>query len=113
MTTPRNLDRRTVLKLAAVAGAAAASPLRLFGADAKSATRTVTDYLETLRKSDHGYGWPDQEISHLTPAFHAIGAYHVLKQTPPEKDVLIEFVRTHHPREIKKLEQERRIYDWQ
>src|SRR4051812_35060200 len=115
MNTP-NVSRRTVLKLAAVAGVAAASPLRVFGADGKSgasAPRTITDYLETLRKSDHGYGWADQEISHLTPTFHAIGAYHVLKQTPPEKDALIEFVRTHHPREIKKLEQERRIFEWQ
>jgi hypothetical protein len=42
-----------------------------------------------------------------------IGAYRVLKQTPPQKDALIEFVRTHHPRELKKLEQERRIFEWQ
>src|SRR4029078_6071560 len=36
-----------------------------------------------------------------------------LKQTPPKKDALIEFVRTHHPRALKKLEQERRIFEWQ
>ena len=105
-----------MLKLVAVAGAATACPLRMFaqtGGAPAGAARTIATFLETLRKSDHGYGWPDQEISHLSPTFHAIGAYRALGLTPPDKDALIEFVRTHHPREIKKLEQERRIFEWQ
>src|SRR3954471_545057 len=107
-----NITRREVLKGFAIAGAAAALPLTTRGAAAPS-TRAITDYLETLKKSGSGYGWGDQEISHLTPTFHVIGAYRVLKQTPPSKDALIAFVRTHHPRELKKLEQERRIFEWQ
>jgi hypothetical protein len=105
-----------MLKLIAAASAASASPLRVFGqankASAPSA-RAITAYLETLKKSDDGYGWGDQEISHLTPTFHVIGAYRALGQTPPNKDRLVQFVRTHHPRELKKLEQERRIFEWQ
>jgi hypothetical protein len=114
--TPSDFNRRAMLKLVAVAGAASATPLRMFGQAAKTAAlsaRAITDFLETLKKSDDGYGWGDQVISHLTPTFGAIGAYRVLKITPPNKDVLVRYVRTHHPRELKKLEQERRIFDWQ
>ncbi len=100
-----------MLKLVAVAGAAAATPVRLFGQ--VPSARMITDYLETLKRDDDGYGWGDQNISHLTPTFGVVGAYRVLKITPPNKDALVRYVRTHHPRELKKLEQERRIFDWQ
>ncbi len=73
----------------------------------------VLKYLQTLARPDGGYAWEDQKHSHLTPTFHAIGCYHVLKQTPPNKKALAEFVRTHHPRELKKLEQERRVFEFQ
>src|SRR5688500_133725 len=106
--------RRTMLKLTALAGAAAASPLRMFGQSGSAPSlRAITDYLQTLARPDGGYAWGDQEITHLTPTFGVIGAYRVLQQTPPNKDKLVEYVRTHHPRELKKLEQERRIFDWQ
>jgi hypothetical protein len=39
-------------------------------------------------------------MSHLTPTFGVIGCYHVLRQTPPNRDALVQFVRTHHPREL-------------
>src|SRR5688572_22520336 len=102
------LTRRDLIKTLAAAGTISAMPslARAASGDRQAA---VVDYLETLAKSDGGYGWGDQEISHLTPTFHVIGAYRTLKRTPPRKDALSEFVRTHHPREIKKLEQERRI----
>src|SRR5213078_176419 len=104
------ISRRNALKTLTVAGVAASMPRLLRAATAPSA-RAITDYLETLKKTDNGYGWADQEISHLTPTFHVIGAYRGLKQTPPNRDALIQFVRAHHPREIKKLEQERRIFE--
>src|SRR5262245_22170539 len=108
------IRRRTALKSLAVAGAAAVLPRGLRAAGANAPTvRTITYYLQTLKRDDHGYGWGDVEISHLTPTFGVIGSYHVLKQTPPDKEALIQYVRTHHPRELKKLEQERRIFDWQ
>ena len=114
-STPPYFNRRALLKFVAVASAASASPVRMFGQAARSdrLAQAITSYLETLKKSDGGYGWADQELSHLTPTFHVIGAYRALKQTPPNKDALIDFVRTHHPRELKKLEQERRIFEWQ
>ena len=105
-----------MLKMVAVAGAASAAPVRVFGQPSGGnarAARAVTDYLQTLARPDGGYAWGDQEMSHLTPTFGVIGCYHVLRQTPPNKDALVQFVRTHHPRELKKLEQERRIFDWQ
>jgi hypothetical protein len=102
------------IKSLVVAGTAALLPRGLRAAGASAPTiRTITDYLQTLRREDNGYAWGDVEISHLTPTFGVIGCYHVLKQTLPHKDTLIQYVRTHHPRELKKLEQERRIFDWQ
>ena len=111
-----NVTRRDMIKLMAVAGAASSCATNVFGQakrpDAPS-VRTITDYLQTLARPDGGYAWGDQEITHLTPTFGVIGAYRVLQQTPPNKDKLVAYVRTHHPRELKKLEQERRIFDWQ
>lgn len=111
MKTP-TFTRRDLLKTLAAAGTLSSIP-SLARAASGDRHAAVTSYLETLAKSDGGYGWGDQEISHLTPTFHVIGAYRLLNVTPPRKDKLVEFVRTHHPREIKKLEQERRIFDWQ
>jgi hypothetical protein len=105
-----------MIKLVALAGAATAGPLRGFAQSNRAgsgASRAITDYLQTLARPDGGYAWGDQEMSHLTPTLGVIGCYQVLRQTPPNKDALVQFVRTHHPREVKKLEQERRIFDWQ
>src|SRR5690606_7261483 len=82
MNSIPSLDRRAMLKWVALAGAASASPVRLFGqrASGAPAARVITDYLETLARPDQGYAWGDQEISHLTPTFGVIGAYRVLGQ---------------------------------
>src|SRR5436190_537965 len=73
----------------------------------------VVRYLEGLARADGGYGWEGQESSHTTPTFAIIGCYKLLGQEPPNKERLAKFVRTHHPRELKKLEQEHRAFDWQ
>ena len=114
-TNPSDPTRRDVLKTLAVGGAIAAWPRAARGQPANGAPSHagILAYLKTLARADGGYAWGDQEISHLTPTFGAIGSYHVLAQTPPQRDALVAYVRTHHPREIKKLEQERRIFDWQ
>ena len=117
-STSPDFHRRALLKLVAVAGAASACRFKLFGQPAAAApsaasVTTITNYLQTLARTDGGYGWGDQEISHLTPTFGVIGSYRLLKQTPPRKAALTHYVRTGHPREIKKLEQERRIFDFQ
>ena len=70
-------------------------------------------YLESLRRSDGGYAWPDQPRSHLTPSFAAAGCYHVLDQTAPRKEMLTAFVREHHPFQIKKLERELKYFEYQ
>jgi hypothetical protein len=106
------MNRRAMLKSIALATAGASVAPRLF-AQSKAWHDKVSAYLESLARPDGGYAWEDQQRSHLTPTFAVIGCYHVLKRTPPRKEALIEFVRTHHPSRIKKLEQERRVFEFQ
>lgn len=73
----------------------------------------LVSYLETHARPDGGYGWAGQSRSHLTPSFAVAGAYHVLGRQPPRKADLARFIRTHHPSELKKLEQEHREFDYQ
>lgn len=112
--TSHLLTRRSVLKTLACAGAAAAGPrLTAARSGAVDARGRVLAYLETLAREDGGYGWGDQEISHLTPTFAVIGCHRLLEQPLPRSEALARYVAKGHPREIKKLEQERRIFDWQ
>ncbi|HEX5176186.1 MAG TPA: prenyltransferase/squalene oxidase repeat-containing protein, partial [Chthoniobacteraceae bacterium] len=73
----------------------------------------IIGYLESLARGDGGYAWEDQEQSHLTPTFAVIGCYKILGQLPPNPARVAEFVRTHHPAQLKKLEQERRMFEFQ
>ena len=99
------MNRRTMLKTVAAAGAATIIPSHLFGQAPMNADwrGKILRYLESLARPDGGYAWEDQEQSHLTPTFAVVGCYHALGQTPPNKTKLAEFIRTHHPRELKKL----------
>ena len=109
------MNRRAMLKATAAAGAAAAMPWPLFSQSQKAASwrSTILSYLESLGRADGGYGWEGQEHSHLTPTFYVIGCYRLLGTVPPRAKQLAEFVRTHHPGVLKKLEQERRVFDFQ
>ncbi|MCX7046940.1 MAG: prenyltransferase [Candidatus Sumerlaeota bacterium] len=109
------MNRRAILKAMAAAGIGAAAPKILFsqGATQSDWKSEVIAYLETLARPDGGYAWGDQQDSHLTPTFAVIGCYQILKQTPPRKKELAEFVRSHHPARLKKLEQERRVFEFQ
>lgn len=73
----------------------------------------VRDYLAKHARPDGGYAFADQQRSHLTPTYAVIGAYRLLGEEPPNRAALAEYVRIHHPRELKKLEQERRIFEFQ
>ncbi|MBC7365840.1 MAG: terpene cyclase/mutase family protein [Undibacterium sp.] len=70
-------------------------------------------YLAAHARPDGGYAFSDQARSHLTPTYATIGCHHLLGVTPPAPAALAHFVRTHHPRELKKLEQERRSFEFQ
>src|SRR5881394_2683321 len=109
------MNRRTMLKTVAVAGAALTVPASLRSQAPTEADwrRATLRYLESLARADGGYGWEGQEHSHLTPTFYVIGCCRLLSQTPPRKSELAEFIRTHHPGALKKLEQERRIFEFQ
>jgi hypothetical protein len=104
-------SRRDALK-AMAAGAIGASIPAIAHVEDEAHSRLIA-YLESLSRQDGGYGWAGQEQSHLTPTYFVIGCYHALKRTPPNKVPLAEFVRTHHPSVLKKLEQERRVFDFQ
>jgi len=105
------MSRRDMLKLIA-AGMIVPAWLTRAAGRGTGADRVLV-YLETLRRADHGYAWGYQADSHLTPTFAAIGCYHRLGRTPPDVPALAAFVRTHHPEDLKKLEQPRRIYNFQ
>lgn len=109
------LTRRDTLKTLALGGALMALPRasgQSRGAE-PGAARAILGYLQTLRKEEGGYGFEDQVLPHLTPTFAVIGCHRLLRATSPDKAQLTEWVRTHHPRELKKLEQERRVFEFQ
>jgi hypothetical protein len=110
------LPRRKVLKAAAAAGAASILSRGSFSQETPAAPawkNRVVEYLQRHARADGGYGWEGQERSHLTPTFAVIGCYKLLGEEPPNKKALAQFVRTHHPRELKNLAQEHRAFDWQ
>ena len=109
------LTRRTLLKTLALAGAGAALPSPVFGQPRQTppSDRAVLGYLASLARADGGYAWEDQEESHLTPTFAVIGCHRALGHPLPDPVRLAEFVRTHHPGRLKKLEQERRGFEFQ
>jgi len=110
------VDRRDFLKAAGVALSAAALGCEATARSGKKSAlwiRNVLAYVESLRREDGGYAWPDQNISHLTPSFAAIGCYHLLERTPPEKKSLVDFVLTNHPFRIKKLERDLKVFEYQ
>lgn len=79
----------------------------------RESERALVAYLEGLARDGGGYGWDDQQRPHLTPTFAVIGCYHALQSQPPKPSAVAEFVRTHHPAQLKKLEQEHRSFDYQ
>ena len=110
------LRRRDFLKIAlgTVSLAAVAQPLSIGRASLPdSQVRGLLGYLASLRRPDGGYAWPEQGQSHLTPSFAAVGCYRLLQSDPPEKAALVEFLETHHPFAIKKLERDLPVFEFQ
>ncbi len=115
-TGPHELTRRAMLKRLGVAGASATLGRLAFAKTTLSRSdwrAALTNYLETHARPDGGYAWEGQTDARLTPTFAVIGCYHALKQMPPRRATLAAFVRTHHPSQLKKLEQEHRDFERQ
>ena len=114
---PRSgISRRSLLKALAAVELGALLPGSAFALSAgptEGWQAGVVAYLETLRRPDGGYAWDDQPTAHLTPTFAAIGAYRLLGLDPPGKAGLAEYVRAHHPFQIKKLEREMHAFEYQ
>jgi hypothetical protein len=110
------MNRRTMLKITApFAGLCAAHPEAVLGqADGMANWRAgVLKFLAGLARPGGGYSWDDQSEPHLTPTFAVIGCHRLLGQEPPNRKGLTDFVRTHHPAQLKKLEQEHREFEFQ
>lgn len=107
-------NRRDVLRTAG-ASFAAAWLGQTRGDDALDAfDDRIVAYLETLRRPDGGYAASLlAPRSHLSPTFAAIGCLHLLKRLPADRSSLARFVRDHHPRQLKKLEQEHHEFEGQ
>ena len=108
--------RRSALKVLAAAGCSTALPTLVAGQPAASASswrKAVLAYLGSLARPDSGYAWEDQAESHLTPTFASIGSYRLLGVPPPDRARLADFLRTHHPGRLKKLEQEHHEFEFQ
>ena len=111
--TAHPITRRQALQGLAAVGGLSLLP-RLRAADPAGGGRErVLGYLRRHARADGGYAFATQNRAHLTPTFAVIAAYRLLGVEPPEKAKLMELVRAHHPRELKKLEQERRIFEFQ
>jgi hypothetical protein len=109
-------SRREFLAASSAAGLATILPQSAWSEESSASSdwqKSLEKYLGQLARTDGGYGWDDQQRSHLAPTFAVIGCYHLLGKKPPNADILAEFVRTHHPAALKKLEQEHRIYTYQ
>ncbi|MBP7143157.1 MAG: hypothetical protein KBA71_14705 [Opitutaceae bacterium] len=110
---PQDLTRRQALKSLTSLGVLGVLP-RLAAVTSVSGSRDrLLAYLRSHARADGGYAFDGQQRSHLTSTFAVIACHRLLGVEPPKKSRLIEFVRTHHPRELKKLEQERRIFEFQ
>lgn len=107
--------RRRLLKGIAAAGALSLLPrARPSEKDGRPGRAEILAYLARHRRADGGYAFVDQARSHLTPTFAVIACHRLLGADVPDKAAVAEFVRTHHPRELKKqMEQERRIFEFQ
>jgi prenyltransferase beta subunit len=115
--TPPNfaIGRREFMTAAAATALGAIEPM-MCHADPVRALQwhgQVISYLKPLERKDGGYAWDDLTPSHLTPTHAAIGCFRLLRNWPPNPEKLAQFVRTHHPSQLKKLEQEHRGFDLQ
>lgn len=109
------MNRRAMLKTTAAAALGLTVPYwsrAQVNRTTASLTRTL-GYLDNLAHPDGGYAWHEETWPHLTPTFAAVGCYQALGQTPPNKARVAEFIRTHHPARLKKLEQEHRDFEFQ
>jgi prenyltransferase beta subunit len=106
-------SRRHFLQASAAAAAVTALPTAALAQKSPLWIVAIVKYLESHARDDGGYGWEGQEHSHLTPTFAVVGCYHLLSLDPPNIPALAQFIRTHHPRELKKLDRVQKHFDWQ
>jgi hypothetical protein len=114
--TTKLLKRRTMIKtLAAAAGAWTVLPdtARCTTTEAPVWPEYILSFLATLARPGGGYAWDEQSEPHLTATYAVIGCHRLLGKEMPNKKAVAEFVRTHHPAELKKLEQIHHEFEFQ
>ncbi len=112
------MGRRAVLRGLAGAGMGVAvagwGTAAAAGEAAPGAVAAVLAWLKTLARADGGYAFTeDQEHSHLSATFAVVGCFQALDQPVPDREQVAAFLRSHHPRDVRKLEQEHRVFDFQ
>ncbi len=109
------IHRRSILKAAGAVSVTSLAPQALSEPPSKTVAwkQRILDFLSTHARPDGGYAWQNQLDSHLTPTFAAVGCYRILGCDLPNPATTADFVRTHHPRELKKLEQEHHHFEYQ
>ena len=73
----------------------------------------VVEYLESLAKADGGYGWEDQDQSHLTVVWAVLGSYQMLGEQAPRRPALVQLIPTLHPHRGRKPERALQEFDRQ
>jgi len=75
----------------------------------------IDSYLGKLIRAEGGAAWEDQEYSHLTPTFAAIGSWKLLGIGMPREraQAMARFVRENHPLRRRKPERELHVFEFQ
>ena len=109
------IHRRCTLKAACALSVSSLVPQALSKPPSNSIAwkQRILDFLSTHSRPDGGYAWQNQSASHLTPTFAAVGCHHILGCDVANPASTADFIRTHHPRELKKLEQEHHHFEYQ
>lgn len=109
-----NISRRNAIKALLASGVLATIPGKASGQTHRiDPDSPLPRYLEGLKRSDGGYAWHGQPVSHLTPTLYVLGSYRALGMDPPDKNELIKWVWENHPQKVRPLSEQRHIFDSQ
>ena len=114
---PQRVTRRTFLGATSAAGLLAVSGPPWLRAAVEAAQQDwragLLRYCRSLAQPDGGYGWPEQNRSHLTATWAVVGCHRLLEKEVPRRKELIEFVHIAHPQRGRKPEHPLRQFDYQ
>ena len=105
------LSRRQFLGAAGALGCLAGLPA--WSAPVQDWPQPLFDYLASLARPDGGYGWPEQDRSHLTATWAVVGCHQLFQRPLPRPEALAVCVRASHPQQGRKPEYALQQFDFQ